>query len=220
MSDNFNELNEFARQVARELSKIDQYTWSLQEDPHREASAVLETEECAATAGVDDLGVTLGVTIVAEDDWVPLEETRLGISGCYPRANDGGFCGPYGYDNPPEITCAASRGAAAVAGDIVRRLMPDYLDTLEGVLEAIYRHEKHERDVRRIQGALLAADQEARVTGLDHTVSVPSTGPFYTGWKATPGVEYVQNMKFEGLPVELAVRLVETYRQYQEESGS
>ncbi len=69
---------------------------------------------------------------------------RLTIEGRYPSMARGGYIGiPYGMEKP-EITVAVSRGAAVIAKEIVRRLLPEYRKVLAAVQEIKLRPDTYE----------------------------------------------------------------------------
>ncbi|MGW3353297.1 hypothetical protein ACWDA3_59275 [Nonomuraea rubra] len=61
---------------------------------------------------------------------------RVEIAGCYP----GDYSRVTWWARRYSITCAAARGARAIAADINRRLLPDYHAELDKVLQAIADH--------------------------------------------------------------------------------
>lgn len=85
---------------------------------------------------------------------------RLEIRGEFPRHEGTSYL--YGrYDKAPKIGVAANRPPAAIAGEIVRRLLPDYLP-----LYAEAAHQKAEAERRLAWARELAADL-ARIVGGD-----------------------------------------------------
>ncbi|UBU10373.1 hypothetical protein [Nonomuraea gerenzanensis] len=61
---------------------------------------------------------------------------RVEFAGCYP----GDYSRVTWWACRYSITCAAARGAQAIAADISRRLLPDYHAELDKVLRAIADH--------------------------------------------------------------------------------
>lgn len=65
------------------------------------------------------------------DGWKWNEDGRVSVHGIYPQFCNRGVLSWYGENVCPHITCAISRGPAAVARDIERRFLPDFWHHVE-----------------------------------------------------------------------------------------
>jgi hypothetical protein len=96
---------------------------------------------------------------------------RVEIAGCYP----GDYSRVTWWARRYSITCAASRGARAIAADISRRLLPAYHAELDKVLQAIADH-LNDLDQQRATAAAVAAaipGASSYPFGSDHHVRTP-----------------------------------------------
>jgi hypothetical protein len=85
-------------------------------------------------------------------------DARLVVSGVYPKDNRrGGDYGPYGYR--PEISVGATRPPAAIANEITRRFLGDYLATWSAAVAGKQQAEENGRI------AEAAARRLARILG-------------------------------------------------------
>ncbi len=95
------------------------------------------------------------------------DKNTLWISGIYPRDRHGNDYTSYEKERP-SIKCSASKAPAAIAADIMRRLMPDYLALLDKVQQRIVSY--HSRiDAKSAIGALLASRFPTLLTLRDTT---------------------------------------------------
>lgn len=116
------EIRHLAADVAAELPG-----WSFFPDENYDMGAKL--------SGPDGQGIRM-----FKEMW---NSERLMITGVYPPGSH-----PFDLGSCPRISVSPSRGAAAIARDISRRLLPGYVALLAGVNAAMAEHEVA-RDARR-----------------------------------------------------------------------
>jgi hypothetical protein len=63
---------------------------------------------------------------------------RIAVHGIYPQEF-------YRWEESPRITCSATRAPESIAGDIMRRFLPDYYQISEGALRQRYRQRRSDR---------------------------------------------------------------------------
>ena len=120
------EFAERVNQIARELDG----NWIIQPDEHVER--VYNRATLTRTDGAE-LTLSNGSYDI---------QNRFAIRGSYPTMRGYGVYRP--KSAPSRITCAETRTAAAIAGDISRRYLPAYLVAWQ---EAVAEVEKHEAEI-------------------------------------------------------------------------
>lgn len=89
--------------------------------------------------------------------WRPWNRTRrVTISGSYPRSSDEQYypVSGYGREKRPKITCAISRGSEAIAKDILKRLLPSYLNLYQQAQERVADYESDKASEAALMGRL------------------------------------------------------------------
>lgn len=113
-----------------------------------------------------------------------------------------------------EITCRMDRGPAAIARDIQRRLLPQYLAALPEVRRRIAERNaelRHKDSMRAFFtehfDAHAPADMHDRVTN--------GNGP--GAWQITLSTDHVYKLTVQGLDIETAAEILTIYQQYKQQ---
>jgi hypothetical protein len=121
-------LEEFARGIAQHLKG-----WRLDE---------MTSSTTARLAADGEQGIYLRSSTYDFD----MEKSRIEVTGRYPHHPRYGHGLAREY---PKITAAARRGPGAIARDIERRFLPDYLPIYQEALESKRGYEKQDREKER-----------------------------------------------------------------------
>lgn len=131
---------------------------------------------------------------------------RLNISGQYPRGKGNDCYGrssiPYGQALP-SISVAQTKAAKLIAGDITRRLLPEYVEVFDKATARKSQHDAYERG----QGAVLELIKPyARVNPEKFTFDTYSSeGGYINNGQAYDG--HV-NMDLRSVPIEKAIAIL------------
>jgi hypothetical protein len=132
---------------------------------------------------------------------------KLHISGVYPKDRSNNCYGRsvIGYNSqPPSINVAASRGAKAIAGDIARRLLPEYREIFWKALERKATTDAYIELTRATAERLAAAGVELRGEYKDQLHLYRSHGAYMDGNVGGDSV----TMNFRGLTPDQAEAII------------
>ncbi len=115
------------------------------------------------------------------------------------------------------ITCSMSRGAAAIARDIQRRLLTQYETTLAETRRRIAEYDTQLRRKEDMRGffvehfaAHAPADMHDRVTN----------GRGGGSWQITLGANHVHQLSLHGLDIETAAEILTIYQTYKQQQAA
>jgi len=129
-------------------------------------------------------------------------DQRLEISGIYARNPDDrtGYYGP--YENPPQITVSAAREPQAIARDIQRRFIPDYLREFE--------HSRERVDETRLDYSRRRDALEQIAAALGHTLEPDTLDIHTTRFKTYIGKTHVTVKVYSDVTIEILWANLET----------
>lgn len=139
---------------------------------------------------------------------------RVKIAAVMPSTPDFFWHYAYGVSEPKpdlSITCAIRRGGAAIAGDIDRRLLPEYREAMARVLPVLERHERHKQ---RQEDAIRFFEATFNTQRIGHKPrTIPSRSEVNGHWTADVTGGKVSKLLFEDLDLEIAAHLIQEYEQ-------
>lgn len=216
--------HEFATEVAKHLRDLtDGQQWHVEQLPAVEdvwnfTSIYLKPEDLIITKRHEPDRPTIHLNGDGWRGWN--EDKRVVVSGFYPRYN--GHDGvPYG-ESRPRITCAVKRGTLAVAKDIARRFLSDYLtlyETCEGRSKSTRKYDEGKRAALKQVAKAFEVEPRHRLeqSNQDKTFSVGSVDVLWGQVdEYKPGSVKIE---LRDCPVELAVDIGRLVRQYLDKVG-
>lgn len=153
------DLQDLARDVARELTALDSEAWEYvgeDADNYNHVGRVRRVNDHAAMLWIHGYGWTR-------------DATKVEIHGDYPRAADGQYVYTNHEDRTtkrPEIRVSWARGADTIAREIIRRMLPAYLERLNAVKEVVRVRDEYADNTRALAERFAAAIGST-VTGED-----------------------------------------------------
>ena len=161
----------------------------------------------------DSNGSTLNIRV---DGYDFERSQRLVISGAYPRHGNETVI-HLSHDQYPRITCAISRGPEAIARDIKRRFLPDYLALVEKANRLIEDHTKRDaiiqQQAERIALAFGVPPGDFGTNGGDSPVLYVHNGEM-SGTVRING-EHSVNVELRWCPPDLVVAVGEAIRRFE-----
>ena len=134
---------------------------------------------------------------------------RLTVEGRYPSTARGGFISiPHGMERP-EITVAISRGAAVIAKEIARRLLPEYRKVLARVQETKRRTDTYENSQDGNLKSFAAVFGTAPSADNLKNGSMRIGTPFSDVLIEVEAFDDSVNMKLRSVPIEKALLLAQ-----------
>lgn len=131
---------------------------------------------------------------------------RVEVSGRFPRSGSG-WALPYGTE-APRITAAMSRGARAVALDIKRRFIPEYLILYREAVDRCSAANKRAKETERTMRMLAEAFETTLRQANDLTVHFRFPNDIWGDVRMSGGKDKL-NLKLCSVPQSLAVKIAE-----------
>jgi len=175
-------MNGLAAEIAAALPTVNGASWRLRDDDNHHPSLELHAD-----------GDLLGPVLYL---YVPYQKSQTGkveISGSYPQG--------FWPTERPRIGCSVSRGAFAIAQDIERRMLPEYLDAYDKAAaqeaESIAYHKRSQATAKHLAGLIPGCEVQPKHSSDD-------TPTLFLPHHAQARI-YGDSVRFEYMSVPLAV---------------